>query len=102
MTPSDGIQKLHRTLEEQWERCRWGIKHCDANPEDRERILAWMNQWPDCPWNQLWTKIILCVDIAGRDFVLQNDEFPHGDGFWRQMASSSPFAILKRFADEHQ
>jgi hypothetical protein len=102
MTVPEGIQKLHRTLEAQWERCRWGLNHCDANLADRDRILTWMNQWPDSPWNQMWSKIILCVDIEGRDFVLQNEEFPHGNSYWRQMASSSPFAILWRWVKQPQ
>lgn len=102
MSYPEGVQRLRRTLEEQWALCRWGLNHCDANPDDRTRIVAWMNQWPESPWNQIWSKIILCDDIEGRDFLLQNEGFPHGDGYWRQMASSSPFAILKRFVDEHQ
>jgi len=95
MTYSKGIQKLRKTLETQWDNCRWGLKRCDESPEDCKAVLGWMNKWPDDHWHQMWSKIILGEDVEGREFVLQTEQFPHGSGHWRQMASSSPFGLLR-------
>lgn len=90
-----GIQKLRKTLEDQWENCRWGLKRCDESPEDCQATLRWMNKEPDCIWTKLWSAILLGEDQEGREFVLQTEQFPHGNGHWRQMASSSPFGLLR-------
>lgn len=101
MEHSEGIRKLRAALEEQWADCRWGLIMCDENPAARARLLEWMklsNHWADA----LWAKIILSEDTKGRDFALQTPEYPHDDnsGHWRQMASSAPFPILRRFIEE--
>ena len=92
---SQGVSRLQHELENQWALCQWGLDRCEQSPSDRERVVEWL-YGSDNPLDAAWAAIVEGDDPASYDFIVNTPDFPHGNGHWRQMVSSSPFPLLIR------
>jgi len=88
------VEVFKLRLEAQWELCQWGLVRCAEYVEDYDKIIEWLGESSD--WCDIaWIEILGGMEPDLYSYITMTPDFPHGNGYWRQMVSSSPFALLK-------
>lgn len=98
---NEAIAKLEARLQQQWQRCRWGVPFVLSNEKARSLVINWMNDnWgEECPWRCFWLEILSAQHLERKEQLLKESDYKNLSlkerGFWRPRISSAPWVVLK-------